>query len=85
MLEKLSRISGVASNLTVNSGTKMEPKSKSETVIAAADEVKKFLCFICSRKKLKWSFLAVPIMHLGFETTGQKCSSGDRSFRAGEY
>ena len=41
VLEKLSRISGVASNLTVNSGTKMEPKSKSETVIAAADEVKK--------------------------------------------
>ena len=58
LLEKLSRISGVASNLPVSSGAKMEPKSNSETVIAAADEVKKFLCFIWNEKMLKLVFFS---------------------------
>ena len=50
VLEQLSRFSEVASNSPVSSGAKMEPKSNSETVIAAADEVKKILCFIWNEK-----------------------------------
>ena len=53
VLEQLSRFSEVASNSPVSSGAKMEPKSNSETVIAAADEVKKVFMLHLERKKFE--------------------------------